>query len=133
MAASTAKTCAACHVDKPLDEFYDHKSWSDGKYPYCAHCSRLGMRGHKHGTTRDHLLAMMERQGGRCAICLCDISAWGRDVHIDHDHACCPTAGSCGECIRGLLCRKCNYIVGHSGDNPQLLVAAAEYLHERSL
>jgi hypothetical protein len=27
---------------------------------------------------------------------------------IDHDHACCPGARSCGGCIQGLLCRPCN-------------------------
>jgi hypothetical protein len=32
--------------------------------------------------------------------------------HIDHDHTCCDSGWSCGECIRGVVCRTCNFAVG---------------------
>ena len=67
--------------------------------------------------------------GGRCAICRGSGTAKGRGMHVDHDHACCPeSAKSCGFCIRGILCDKCNTGLGKFKDSPLLLRLAAEYL-----
>lgn len=55
----------------------------------------------------------------------------GRSFHIDHDHACCDrgsTGGSCGKCVRGLLCSACNHALGFFGDNVEVLEKAIAYL-----
>lgn len=72
-----------------------------------------------------------------CEICGCDIVSprkdnKGRmrlDYSIDHDHACCQGATSCGKCIRGVLCRRCNIGIGYLQNNPQAAAAAATYLY----
>ena len=31
-----------------------------------------------------------------------------RSLHVDHDHKCCDGPISCGKCVRGIVCNKCN-------------------------
>jgi hypothetical protein len=49
-------------------------------------------------------------QGGHCA--LCPSMPENRRLHVDHNHKCCGTRNSCGKCVRGLLCARCNMLVG---------------------
>jgi hypothetical protein len=46
-------------------------------------------------------------------------------LYIDHDHGCCDSATSCGKCVRGLLCSRCNYHVAWIENN---IEPAFEYL-----
>lgn len=34
-----------------------------------------------------------------------------RNLHVDHDHKCCDGPISCGKCVRGIICNKCNKCV----------------------
>ena len=68
------------------------------------------------------------RQNGGCAICGTTDPGGRGQWMIDHDHGCCPGAGSCGRCVRGLLCNRCNLLLGFANDQPEILRAALEYL-----
>jgi hypothetical protein len=63
------------------------------------------------GITEEEFNALLEKQEYACAICRNPFE--GRRICADHDHNCCEkqvdrTAKTCGKCIRGLLCVKCN-------------------------
>jgi hypothetical protein len=77
--------------------------------------------------TEEMYQALYVAQGGRCAIC-----KWAtgktRRLSVDHDHACCPGKTSCGKCVRGLLCRPCNTLLGRARDAIEFFQNAIEYL-----
>lgn len=72
-------------------------------------------------------MAAFEEQGGVCAICGNKCTS-GRTLSVDHDHSCCPGSASCGKCIRGLLCTRCNMGLGYFLDDANRLRAAVSYL-----
>lgn len=75
-----------------------------------------------YGLTLQQVEEMFLAQSNKCAICAEEFT----DVYktqIDHCH-------STGK-VRGLLCINCNWLLGKSRDNPQLLRCAAVYLETR--
>ena len=73
--------------------------------------------------------AMLTEQANACAICR---GHFVETPTVDHDHACCDGRKTCGKCVRGLLCRKCNAALGDFKDNIQTLLNAVEYLRRFS-
>ena len=82
----------------------------------------------KYGISLDDYAIMLENQDGRCAICGTEDPGNSTYFHVDHDHDCCPSRYTCGQCIRGLLCHGCNNGIGRFMDNAQALRAAAAYI-----
>jgi hypothetical protein len=81
----------------------------------------------RYGVSKVDYDALLERQGGSCAIC--HTTDWGNGrsgrPNIDHDHV----TGK----VRGLLCWNCNVAIGHFGDSKQTLVAALSYLDKQAV
>lgn len=85
---------------------------------------RAGLKKRFNITPHDWMV-IWRRQHGGCAICG---KPGGTELHIDHDHACCPGAYSCGKCVRGLLCRRHNHGLGNFQDNLVEMRAAIDYV-----
>lgn len=113
----------------PLSEYGRNAASRTGYASYCKPCHNARGRRAKekaggertyhlrrrYGITSDEAHALLERQGGLCAICRVAPAQ-----HVDHDHA----TGA----VRALLCFNCNGGLGQFKDDPQVLLAAAEYV-----
>jgi hypothetical protein len=121
---SDTKTCSRCKTVKPLADF--HRRGPRGLQADCKTCKaerklewikanpekeQANKLWSKYRLRPDDLLNILESQDNSCA--LCDLEFGESTVtHIDHDHACCPGPRSCGECVRGVLCARCNLALG---------------------
>ncbi|MFE6636055.1 endonuclease domain-containing protein [Streptomyces tendae] len=99
--------CLHCRQCKPLSEFSKLNA-SGVPRPYCKPCNAERVRLRHYNVTREFVEQLLLIQEGKCAICGAPAPA-EVTMHIDHDHACCPVGRSCGACVRGLLCNRCNY------------------------
>lgn len=133
------KVCTKCQAKRSLDEFY----WNSRDLVHSNECkictrrrtskylaNRTPDQRKKHALQARHKLSleryteMYEAQQGHCLIC----GEHHEVLHIDHDHNCCSGIRSCGKCVRGLLCRKCNTGIGFFKDDPDLIERAITYL-----
>lgn len=120
------KLCLKCQTYKPEADFTRDATRQDGLNIYCAVCIRSRHLLHSYGLTAEQYAAMLDEQGGACAACRAP--AGDKPLHVDHDHACCPSAGkSCGKCVRALLCGPCNKALGFALEDAQRLRALADY------
>jgi hypothetical protein len=144
LAMKSWKECRSCKIVKPLVEFSKKADTADGYRSRCKICdaewycswkaanpgkareawrrasNRYQDRGldlwKKYGLTYDDYLKLGDAQAWTCLIC-------GKKTHdlvVDH----CHNSGY----VRALLCASCNGGIGLLGDDPERLVAAAEYL-----
>lgn len=132
--AGNCKSCAnaarkrweQANPDKLRERTYRWRAKYPEKHQAVARRSQLKLH---YGITVDQYEARLKLQGGRCAICRTDEPGgrWGT-FSVDHDHSCCAGKRSCGKCLRGLLCSRCNTVLGMVNDRIDVLKSALEYL-----
>jgi hypothetical protein len=79
----------------------------------------------RYGVSEDWYQETLSTQGGVCAICKqpetsTKVAGGTYRLAIDHSH----TTGR----VRGLLCFKCNTLIGRAGDNAELALSVYKYL-----
>lgn len=70
----------------------------------------------KYGISKKDFDIMLLLQDNRCKICNTILIK----PHLDHNHK--------TKQIRGILCQKCNLMIGHSQENIEILQSAIEYI-----
>lgn len=76
----------------------------------------------KYGLTPEDYESMYEKQKGKCLICGEQKVNRGKyhSLFVDHNH-------ETGK-VRGLLCQRCNFLIGQARDNVKILKSAIKYL-----
>jgi hypothetical protein len=123
--------CSGCGADKPAEQFplssYTKQDGTRSRAQPCRSCRanyakqnylREYHLGRKYGITPADFEALSVQQGGVCAIC--GHSPDSRGLFVDHDHE--------RGFVRGLLCSKCNSLLGLADESPDVLLASIEYL-----
>ena len=130
------KTCPTCGLEQPIANFYtqkrqcricirDHQRRFRAERPDYHHGRNLKQR---YGITVDEYESLIANQNNACAICEVEIPdkleyKGKRRSVVDHNH-------ETGE-VRGILCLKCNLVLGHARENTTILYRAIVYLSER--
>ena len=141
-----AKICTYCNIEKESIEFSNKKAGKLGIASYCKKCININSKkyyqenkekilvqhkkwkdNHKdyqlkslYNITAEQYNQMLEAQNCVCAICKNTESTKNYKLHVDHDHQ----SGK----VRGLLCGKCNRMIGLANDNNEILEKASTYL-----
>ena len=115
------------------ESWHGHSSGYDVRGCRCSEClfaGKIYRASRKFGLSKEKVLQLLRKE--KCEICETETSPNKCGFHIDHDHSCCPDKKSCGKCVRGLLCQKCNSVIGFAKDDPEILKAAISYLERYS-
>lgn len=137
------KKCKKCKLvfEKTTENFRRNKNYKDGFDNYCKPCRKAYMcayiktaKGYRsmragqikfsYGFCINKYDVLYDTQGKKCAIC--DASPKHTyELSVDHDH----TTGE----VRGLICRKCNLLLGYAKDSTSILHKAINYLGQKQL
>jgi hypothetical protein len=133
-----SKKCIKCCEIKNEKDFHLDSSRNDGLYPYCKACrnrrdSELFASNPRRqllkqnyyykktfGVDKEFIIKLLKEQSGKCKLCGKEITLDSKKTHVDHNHI----TGK----IRGVLCDRCNLMVGLIENKRHLLDKITEYL-----
>jgi len=117
--------CRICHKIKHTSEYRQTKRRKKGYQQPCKQCNRENRTSFKRKIERRYKISfkeyekLLKDQENKCLICKKEFID-SKHTHIDHNH----TTNE----VRGLLCHKCNSILGYSEENIEILKEAINYL-----
>lgn len=81
--------------------------------------NRLYQKKNKYNLSEEEYYKLFESQNNKCAICGCEFTEDNKG-NVDHDHN--------TNIVRGLLCNRCNLMIGLAKDDTTILKNAIKYL-----
>ena len=129
------KTCSKCKEEKGVNEFNKNKYGKYGLQHYCKSClSAFKRNSYDYEKSKNRIILSkyklsMEQvenlyiaQEKKCKICNIEYPSVSKHKGLYIDH--CHTTGK----VRGLLCTKCNGLLGACKDSVDLLKSAIDYI-----
>lgn len=147
------QTCYRCDRTLPLESFNRMSKKKSGHRGECRECQRIDrLRYMAEVDPTEHAerrRASKYRQRFRKSLAeveaifaeadySCEACGTHRDdthngtLVLDHNHACCSGEYTCGKCIRGVLCTKCNLGLGALEDSIEKLRRLLTYMEVRN-
>jgi len=130
--ANIRKYCSRCDSWKCTKLFGKNKNTKDGLSFWCKLCKNTATlkarnangrrKGYRYGLRKGDYENLWKKQRGRCAICDKHENDLKSGLVIDHDHH--------TKKVRGLLCYKCNQLLGDAWDSPIILKNAIIFLEQ---
>jgi recombination endonuclease VII len=120
------KQCRSCDEWLPEGAYTKSRSNADGLSGECRECVHVAGMTKRYGVDPSWYSETLRKQNGGCAVC--GTRPGQRKLHVDHAHSHCSDDKACPECVRGLLCTKCNTGIGMFDENPALFRLAIQYL-----
>lgn len=109
--------CAGCQSFRDLADFAKSATQCRACASAKTHAAAVAKT---YGVTGDEYEALLQRQGGKCAICRARPRS--KRLAVDHNH----TTGA----VRGLLCSRCNHdLLGSAWDSLALATALWHYMN----
>jgi hypothetical protein len=126
--------CTTCHAELPFADFHRDKTAAHGHARMCRNCRKDLRIAESYGIDAATYRQLLDEQGHACLICRKPETATHqsgclRRLSVDHDHKCCPGKKSCGKCVRGLLCARCNSALGLVDEDLTVIASMAAYLN----
>lgn len=112
-----SKQCAKCGLVKPAGEFAVYRAANDGLGRFCRECDSTHSRSRRYGLPEDRAREMAAVRS--CESCGCGFQN-SKNQHIDHRHS--------DGAVRGVLCGRCNTVLGNCGESPEILTRLRDYL-----
>jgi hypothetical protein len=134
------KICAKCKDKKDISLFPKNKNNKDGYHHYCKKCKnndskkryatnfeyRENLKNNailrKYNITKHDFLNKIKSQDYKCEICEIKICDENNNIRIDHNHI----TGN----VRGILCPKCNLMLGLVNDDITILKNIIDYIEK---
>ena len=121
--ASTCKACRSIYAKSTHSKIVQKKGyakWAKNKKTHITESARVRLLKRKFNLTHREYEQLYQNQNGLCAVCGESEMVDGRHLAVDHDHE--------TEKIRGLLCGRCNLMLGRIENNMEITLKMLKYI-----